>query len=456
MARKNDGACANPKQIRTDVDCRAARPKFDNGAWSPAKISDVTGGGLYLFVTPDESRPGNAASKLWRMGYRFHSRQKTYSIGPYGNGKDGTFSLADARRARDKAKDLLKDGKDPSTEKQLDKHRQAAARPFEQWADEWLAKKKVEKVKRGRIVAVRDPKTIEVLELRVGYIKDRFGKLYRQDIKRPDVLAFMRSYEAEGKLETRDRVRSIGEQICNYADVEGDGYNPFRNLNGQMIANISTPRPGVTEPRDVTRVFKLISAPWTRARFSDVVGLALRFDALTIPRPGMVNEMEWSEVDWDAERWTIPAAKMKTGWDHVVPLSRQALAILRSVQKLTGHRRYAFSCSKDAPLSNNTLNKRLRLLGIDTKTDHCAHGFRTTFSTLSHHEEIKDAKAWDGDVVELQLAHLDNSTVEGLYKKHGPLALIGSRTKLMQHWADRIDRWLDPKRVMPIKRGTQA
>jgi hypothetical protein len=77
MARKNDGASANPKQIRTDVDCRAARPKFDNGAWSPAKISDVTGGGLYLFVTPDVSRPGNAASKLWRMGYRFHSRQKT-------------------------------------------------------------------------------------------------------------------------------------------------------------------------------------------------------------------------------------------------------------------------------------------------------------------------------------------------------------------------------------------
>jgi hypothetical protein len=101
----------------------------------------------------------------------------------------------------------------------------------------------VEKVKRGRIVAVRDPKTVEVLELRVGYVKARFGKLCRQDIKRPDVLAFMRSYEAEGRLETRDRVRSIGEQICDYADVEGDGYNPFRNLNGQMIANISTPRP---------------------------------------------------------------------------------------------------------------------------------------------------------------------------------------------------------------------
>jgi integrase len=131
----------------------------------------------------------------------------------------------------------------------------------------------------------------------------------------------------------------------------------------------------------------------------------LRFDALTIPGPGMVNEMEWSEVDWDGERWTIPAAKMKSGWDHVV----QALAILRSIQELTGHRPYTFSCSEDAPLSNDTLNKRLRLLGIDTKTDHCAHGFRTTFSTLSHHEEIKDAKAWEGDVVELQLAHPANA-----------------------------------------------
>ena len=129
MGGKNDGACANPKQIKTDVDCRAARPKFDNGAWSPAKISDVNGGWLYLFVTPDVSRPGNAASKLWRMDYRFHGRQKTYSIGPYGNGRDGTFSLADARRERDKAKDLLKEGKDPSIEKQLDKHYRDAVVP---------------------------------------------------------------------------------------------------------------------------------------------------------------------------------------------------------------------------------------------------------------------------------------------------------------------------------------
>ncbi|CAN7713520.1 Arm DNA-binding domain-containing protein [Bradyrhizobium sp. LjRoot220] len=280
----------------------------------PAKISDVTGGGLYLFVTPDENRPGNTASNLWQMGYRFHGRQKTYSIGPYANGRDGTFSLADARCERDKAKDLLKEGKDPSTEKQLDKHRQAAARPFEQRADEWLAKKRVEKVKRGRIVAVRDPKTIEVLELRVGYVEDRFGKLCRQDIKRPDVLAFMRSYEAKGKLETRDRVRSIGEQICNYANVEDDGYNPFRNLNGQMIANNSTQRPGVTEPRDVTRVFKLVTAPWTRARFeSELCSAQERMCAhrTHVPNDATVKRGERFAVGPDSDQGPVPPQRWR-------------------------------------------------------------------------------------------------------------------------------------------------
>jgi hypothetical protein len=134
---------------------------------------------------------------------------------------------------------------------------------------------------------------------------------------------------------------------------------------------------------------------------------------------------------------------MKAGWDHVVPLLRQALAILRNVQKLTGHRRYVFSCSKDAPLSNNTptnacgcLALTPRLIIVPTDSGPPSRPRLTT-------KGFKYAKAWDGDVVELQLAQLDNSTGEGL-KKHGPLALIGSRTKLMQHWADRGDRWLNP------------
>ena len=132
MARKKDSEHTNPEHIRANVDCRAARPKFDNGAWSATKISDVTGGGLYLLITPDPGRPGKAASKLWQMAYRFHGRQKTYSIGPCGNGNDGTVSLATARQKRDAAKALLAQDPpiDPSIEKQVERHRQATERPF--------------------------------------------------------------------------------------------------------------------------------------------------------------------------------------------------------------------------------------------------------------------------------------------------------------------------------------
>src|ERR1700756_3165542 len=183
MARKKDGEHANPEHIRADVDCRAAQPKFDNGAWSATKISDVTSGGLYLLITPDPGGPGKAASKLWQMAYRFHGRQKTYSIGPYGNGNDGTVSLATARQKRDAAKALL--AQDPpvdhSIEKQVERHRRAAERPFGVWIAEWLAEKKTEKIKRGRLVTVRSPETIALLERWAGYLKDRFGKLHRQD-----------------------------------------------------------------------------------------------------------------------------------------------------------------------------------------------------------------------------------------------------------------------------------
>ena len=111
------------------------------------------------------------------------------------------------------------------------------------------------------------------------------------------------------------RAERIGEQDRRRADAARAAMDE-EGLAGLEAAALEHIRPDGTEPRDVTRVFKLISAPWTSARFGDVVGLALRFDALTIPRPGMVNEMEWSEVDWDTERWTISATKMKTGGDH--------------------------------------------------------------------------------------------------------------------------------------------
>jgi integrase len=438
-----------PRKLLTDTFCRTVKPRVAGGIAIDAKYSDS--GGLYLLVTAN-------GAKLWRMAYRFHGRQKKLAIGRYGNGDDGTVSLVMARQKRDAAKALLAQDPpvDPSIEKQFEKHRQRATRPFGDWVDDWLKEKRTEKIKRGKLVTLRSADTMTLLDRWAGYLKARFGKLDRTDIKRPDVLAFFRSMQTEGRLETRDRVHSIGEAVCDYADLEGDGYNPFRAVKKQLSVNVATPRPGVTEPEDVVRLFKLIMPPYENARFNDVVGDALRLNALTVPRPGMINRMEWAEVDWDTARWAIPASKMKAGWDHVVPLSRQAIVILRRVQQITGNRRYVFACAEDAPLSPRTLCYRLSALGLDTKTEQTAHGFRSTFSTLCHHEEIKDAKAWDSDVIELQLAHLESDTVKAIYKRHGPLALIGSRTKLMQHWADRIDAWLDPNKVVPMKRDVQA
>ncbi|CAN7301582.1 hypothetical protein LJR220_001552 [Bradyrhizobium sp. LjRoot220] len=120
------------------------------------------------------------------------------------------------------------------------------------------------------------------------------------------------------------------------------------------------------------------------------------------------------------------------------------------MKRLTGQRQFVFSCSRDAPISDNTLCKRLRDLGYDTSEQHCAHGFRTSLSTLCNAEVDRDEnKMWDGDLIELQLAHLDESSVRAIYNRAGPLALIGARAKLLQHWADRIDTWVG-NNVVPI------
>jgi integrase len=414
----------------TDTACRNAKPEADR----QKKLSDS--GGLYLLVQP-------TGSKLWQMAYRFDGKQKTYSCGVYGD-RPPAVSLASARAKRDAAKALLSQGIDPNGQKQAAKREKEAARTFGDWDDEWLAKER----------AKWDAKTIAGKERWIGYLKPEFGKKRIPEIIRRDVLLFLKTFEQIGKLETRDRIRAAGEDICLYADLEGTDYNPFRNLNKQLVDNESTPRPALIEPIAVAELFEDIALPFSKGRFGDLVGYAVRFISLTAARPGEIGNAEWTEFDFDAALWKISAAKMKMEKEHVVPLSRQALAILREVRALTGDRRYVFSCSKDKPISDMTLNKRLTALGYDTATEHTAHGFRTTFSTLLNGECDRDgSKTWDGDLIELQLAHLDESSVKAIYNRTGPMSLIGARAKMMQHWADRIDTMRDGgKKVMPLRK----
>jgi len=244
-----DPTSKEERAMLTDTACRNLKPKA-----KPYKKSD--GAGLYLFVKP-------SGSKHWYMGYRFGGRQKKLSFGAYPE-----ITLSDAHEKRDAAKRLIAHGTDPSVAKQEAKRELAAARPFAAWADEWVEKQRT----------VHDERTMAGKDRYVGYLKAEFGERLIPTITRSDVLFYLRTFEQTGKLETRDRVRSTGAQICIYADVHGSDYNPFRKFaKEQLIANESEPRPALIGDAEVTKLMQIIAAPFERARFDDVVGHALRF-----------------------------------------------------------------------------------------------------------------------------------------------------------------------------------
>jgi len=401
----------------------------------PKKYSD--GGGLYLLVQP-------TGGKLWQMGYRFGGKQKTLSIGVYGAHPD--VPLKEAREKRDDARKELRNGRDPHAAKMAAKQERKEAKTFGAWADEWMKKERA---------GGDTEKTLDNKETRLGYLKTKFGKVIIEDIKREEVLGFLRGFEDEGKLETRDRVRAIGEKICNFADdEEGDKRNPFRPFSDdKLVKKVTVHRPALIESEDVAHLFKLMAKDRKDTIFDDLVGLALRFISLTVVRDSELGAAEWKEINFEKRLWIIPGPKMKERKEHAVPLSRQAIAILENVRGMTGKRRYVFSCGKDAPLSESALCKRLRFLGYDTKTEHCPHGYRTTFSTLLNGEcDMNDVKLWDGDLIELQLAHVEEASVKAIYNRVGALSLIGARAKMMQHWADRIDTIVQSGEPVPFRK----
>jgi integrase len=393
-------------------------------------------GGLYLLVQP-------SGSKHWHMSYRLDGKEKKLSFGPFHDDPQRGVTLAEARIKRDVAKKAINDGIDPGATKKAAKLDRATLKvTFGEKADDFLAKQKAEGL---------GEKSITRTERMIRYLKADFGDRAYDDVARqefrPDLLAFLKKYEKAGTIETVHRLRSTAEQIFDYGDTKGTGINPARDMHKQLIRKNVTSRPALTEPTRAAKLFKTIAAPFPGARFDDVVGLGLRFVAYTAARPGEAGFIEWPEIDFNSALWTIPAHKVKMRNDparkddpHLVPLSKQALAILAKVRDLTGDRQYAFSCGQDEPISDNSLNKRLRLLKYDTATEQCAHGFRTIFSTLLNLEtDDNDRQIWDADAIELQLSHVNSDSTRAIYNRTGPMSLIKQRARMMQHWADRID-----------------
>jgi integrase len=405
----------------TDTVIRNLKPQE-----KPYKKSDSDG--LQLHVMP-------GGSKLWRLAYRFAGKPKTIALGSY-----PAVTLAMAREFRVEAKRQLAQNVDPSEKRKADKRAAAAARTFAEVADEWFETKR-EPEGKSEATLKRD-------RWLMAEWKSEIGHRPIGEIEPPELLPALKKVRARKHYETASRMLTLASQVFRFGIASGYCKRDMAaDLKGALTSPSSKPRPGLIDPVAVGKLCRAIDGYVGKG---PLVGLALRLLSVTLLRPGEVAKAEWSEIDFGSRVWTIPAAKMKMRRDHQVPLSQQALDVLTAVKAINCNRRYVFATYKDKPLSGNTFNTALRIMGYDTQNEHCSHGFRTTASTLLNEERCGDGKpVWHPDVIELQLAHVDANNSRAAYNR---AQYWPDRVRLMQHWADQLDHLRDGARVVTLSR----
>lgn len=387
----------------TDTAIRKAKP-----GPKPTKLRD--GGGLYVQLNPDGSR-------WWRWDYRrpVTGKRNTLSLGTYPE-----VSLADARGRQAEARRLLASGIDPGEHRKAAKVAgvEKAANSFEVVTREWLGKQKWVDSYRCKVVAWMDNDVFPWI-----------GGRPVAELAAPDFLRVARRIEERGAIESAHRIMQNCGQVMRYAVATGRAdRNPVADLRGALAPPMERHHAAITNPRELGGLLRAIDAyagdASTRA--------ALRLAPLVFVRPGELRHAEWSEIDLDAGEWNIPAHKMKMREPHLVPLSSQAVAILRDLQPLTGHRQYVFpgGRSPKRPLSDNALTAALRRMGFDKETM-TAHGFRATARTL-----LDEVLGWRPDLIEHQLAHAIRDPNGRAYNRTSHLP---ERQKMMQAWADYLD-----------------
>ena len=380
-----------------------AKRKQGNG--KVQKHSD--GGGLYLYISPE-------GKKSWRMGYRFLGKQKLLVIGPY-----PAISLKEARERRDAAKKLLVDNIDPSTAKKEAKATAATAfeNSFENVAREWIEKKSTS----------WQPQTKEGLVSRLEqHIFPHIGKRPVKSVNAPELLAVLRKIEGIGSLSVAHKARNDCGRIFRYAIATG---RAERDVAADLQGALSS-RPTIqhfASLTDPTAIGRLLSAldtyPGTyQAR------AALKLAPFLFVRSGELARAEWSEFDFEAAEWRIPATKMKMKQLHIVPLSRQVLDMLDELRSFSGHGQYLFPgrTKGKAFMNSDILVNALRRLGY-CKDEMTFHGFRSMASTLLNE------KGYNRDWIERQLAHSERNGVRAAYNY---AEYLPERRKMMQEWAD--------------------
>jgi len=376
---------------------------------APAGDKHTDGQGMHLLV--------KEAGKYWRLNYRFNGKQKTLALGVY-----PTITLAAARTRRDAARLLLAEGQDPGEAKARAKQGrgEAAAHTFETLAREWM-----KKTASTRASSTQE-KNSAWLERN---IYPEIGAMPIATITPVDVLRAISKIEARGAIESAHKIKQICGQVFRYAVSSGLAERDVTaDLRGALAAIPRTHYASITEPPAVAALLRSIDGytghPYAAA--------ALKLAPLVFVRPGMLRSMEWAEIDLPAAEWRVPAAKMKMGVEHLVPLAKQAVEILRAMERLTGGGRYVFPSIRTADrcMSENTINAALRGLGYDN-TQMTGHGFRAMARTIM--DEVLGERV---DLIEHQLAHQVKDVHGRAYNR---TAHLPARREMMQRWADYLD-----------------
>ncbi len=404
-----------PKRIAplTDTKVRTTKPTE-----KPQKLFD--GGGLFLLLTPTGGR-------LWRFKYRFGGSEKLLSIGTYPE-----TSLAEARQRRDQASALLANGIDPSETKKAQKAAgNQETETFEIIAREWYAKFS------PSWATSHAKTTIRRLEL---FIFPWLGARPIKTITAPELLVALRRIEAKGALETAHRVKQVCGQVFRYAIATGRAErDPSGDLRGAIPPASGKHMATITDPKEIAGLLRSIDD----YRGGIVTRCALQLAPLVFVRPGELRQAEWSEFNLETAEWRIPAEKMKAGSVHIVPLSRQAIDILREIHPLTGHGRYVFPSPRtdSRPMSSNAILSALRRMGY-AKDEMSGHGFRSMASTLLNEQ------GWNRDAIERQLAHAERNSVRAAYNY---AEFMPERKKMMQAWADYLEGIKSGAKIIPIQ-----
>ena len=402
----------------TDTAIRALKPHK-----RPYKVADGTG--LYLLVTP-------AGSRLWKLKFRNGGgREKKLSFGAYPE-----VSLKEARKQRDEARKIAAEGIDPAEKRKRDRHaaKVNAANSFQAVARAYIDKRGREGV---------SPSTLSKLNWILRQIERRIGARPVAEIQPFEILEAVRRIEASGRCESAHRALQFSSQVFRYAVACQFAHSdPTRDLRGALTGHKAKNHAAILEPAKVAELLRAIDG----YEGGLVTRAAMQLSAILFVRPGELRHAEWSEFDFEAKIWRIPADKMKARLEHVVPLPRQALELFEGLRRVTGDGRYVFPSVRSGAraMSENTVNAALRRLGY-TKDEMTAHGFRAMASTL-----LNESGMWSPDAIERALAHQGKDAVRAAYHRGQHW---NERVEMAQWWADYLDRLRTGAQVVPIDRA---